>query len=252
MDPMRNSGARWAWLLAGTFLIATIVVVLVNLNITAPAPDIADDADLPDIIFANFAAARDAWPQDLGSALLFALGFLAIAALGPILRAVMDRSDPRATRVAVLFLVAGTIGILSQVVYIGGKEVATAPYYCDCDYLAEQLVSRGTVLDVIVGIQGWMVDTFSVVFAFGLLAAGSLGRAAGWSGRLVLASQALAVLGLASVAWNRIAVPLLVNADVHIEYGQIGLGILAVIAGVATPIWAAMLARTLSGSEGAT
>jgi hypothetical protein len=53
------------------------------------------------------------------------------------------------------------------------------------------------------------------------------------------------------VAWNRIAVPLLVNADVHIEYSRIGLAILAIIAGVAIPLWAAMLARTLSRAEGA-
>lgn len=251
MDSMRDSASRWAWLLAVTFLVATAVVVLVNLNITAPAPDFADDAALPDIILANFESAREAWLQDMGASLLFALGFLAIAALGPILRALLDRSDPRATRVAVLFLVAGTIGILSQVIYIGGKEVATAPYYCDCDFLPEQLVSRGTVLDVITGIQAWMVDAFTLLFALGLLATASLASAAAWPAGFVRASQALAVLGLASVAWNRIAVTLLVNAQVDIDYGHIGLAILAVIAGVATPMWAVMLARTVSRAEGA-
>jgi len=48
---------------------------------------------------------------------------------------------------------------------------------------------------------------------------------------------------------RRVAVPLLVNAEVHIEYPRIGLVILAVIAGIATPLWAAMLARTLSRNE---
>jgi hypothetical protein len=248
---MRTSGARWAWLLAVTFLVATVVVVLVSLNITAPAPDFADDANLPDIIFANFASARAAWVQDMGSSVLYALGFLAIAALGPILRATLDRSDPRATRVAVLFLVAGTIGILSQIIYVGGKEVATAPYYCDCDYLAAQLISRGSVLDVIVGIQGWMVDAFSFLFALGLLAAASLANARAWPVGFVRASQGLAVLGLGSVVWDRVAVTLLVNAQVDIDYGKIGLVILAIIAGLATPIWAVWLARTLPRTEGA-
>ena len=248
---MRTSGARWAWLLAATFLVATVVVLLVNLNITAPAPQFADDASLPDIIFANFAAAREAWLQDMGSSVLYALGFLAIAALGPILRALLDRSDPRATRVAVLFLIAGTIGILSQIIYVGGKEVATAPYYCDCDYLADQLISRGVVLDAIVGIQAWMVDAFSFLFAVGLLAAAALASAKAWPAGFVRASQGLAILGLASVAWNRVVVTLLVNADVHIDYPRIGLAILAVIAGVAVPVWAAMLARTLTRAEGA-
>lgn len=250
MDAMRTSGARWAWLLAATFVVATIMVVLVNLNVTVPAPDIADDADLADIIFANFAAARDAWPQEMVSSLLFALGFLAIAVLGPTLRALLDRTDPRATRLAVVFLVAGTIGIMSQVLYLGGKEVATAPYYCDCDYLAPQLISRGAALDVISGMQSWMIDAFSFLFAIGLLAAASLAGANAWPPRFVRSSQALAVLGLASVAWNRVVVSLLVNADVHIDYPRIGLLILAVIAGVATPIWAVGLARVLGQDEG--
>jgi hypothetical protein len=247
---MRTSGARWAWVLAVTFFVATVVAVLVNLNITAPAPDIADDAALPDIIFENFAAARAAGLQEVAYTLLYAAGFLAIAMLGPILRDVLGRGDPRVTRFTVFFLVAGTIGILSQVMYGGGKDVATAPYYCDCDYLASQLISRGVVLDVLDGIQSFMVDTFSLLFAFGLLAAAGVARAKGWPPSFVRASQALAVLGLVSVAWNRIGVQLLVNADVQIDYPLIGLASLAVIAGIATPIWAVILARLLSRDEG--
>jgi hypothetical protein len=246
MDPMRTSGARWAWMLAASFLLGTIWLILVTQNITVQGPDIADDASLPDAIFANFRAAHGAFPQEMAYTLLFSLGFLAVAMLGPILRAVMDRSDPKAIRLAVFFLMAGTIGILSQVIYLGGKEVATAPYYCDCDYLAPQLISRGAVLDALTGIQSWMVDAFSFLFAIGLLAAASLASAKSWGSGFVRASQGLAVLGLASAAWDRIAVPLLVNAGVHIDYYAIGLLILGVIAGVATPIWAVMLARALS------
>jgi hypothetical protein len=247
---MRTSGARWAWVLAVTFLVATVIALLANLNITAPGPEFAKDAELPDIIFAEFAAARGAAQlQEVANSLLYAAGFLAIAMLGPILRDVLGRGDPRVTRFTVFFLVAVTIGIMSQVMYIGGKDVATAPYYCDCDYLDAQLISRVTALDVLGGIQAWMVDAFSVLFAVGLLAVAGVARAKAWPGGFVRASQALAVLGLAFVAWDRIAVPLLVNADVHIDYGLIGLGILAVIAGVATPIWAVLLARTLARPE---
>ena len=251
MDPMQTSGARWAWLLAVTFVTATLVVVLVSLNITAPVPVIGDKATLPDIIFANFAAARASWPQDAGSACLYALGFLAVAVLGLVLRTTLDRSDPRAIRVAVLFILAGTIGILSQVLYIGGREVAIAPYYCDCDYLAPQLISRGAILDALVGMQAWMVDTFSFIFALGLLAVAGLAASARWSTWFVVASRVLAVVAFASVAWDRIAVQLLINASVDIDYGRIGLAILALIAGVGVPIWAAMLARTLSAPKAA-
>jgi hypothetical protein len=246
VDAMRTSGARWAWVLAASFLLGTIWLVLVTQNITVHGPDIADDANLPDAIFENFRAAREAFPQEMAYTLLFSLGFLALAVLGPILRAILDRSGPTGTRLAVLFLVAGTIGILSQVINLGGKEVATAPYYCDCDYLAPQLISRGAVLDALGGIQSWMVDAFTFLFAVGLLAAAGLARAHGWGAGFVRASQVLALLGLGSAAWNRIGVPLLVNADVHMDYYGLGLLILGVIAGVATPIWAVLLARALS------
>jgi hypothetical protein len=247
MDRMRTSGARWAWVLAASFLLGTIWLVLVTQAITVHGrPDYADFPNLPDAIFEDFSTARGAFPQELGYTLLFSLGFLAVAMLGPILRAVMDRSDPRATRLAVLFLVAGTIGILSQVIYLGGKEVATAPYYCDCDSLEAQLISRGSVLDVLGGIQSWMTDAFTFLFAIGLFAAASLARASGWGAGFVRASVALGVLGLASAAWSRIGVPLLVNAEVHIDYYGIGLLILAVVAGVAVPIWSVILARTLT------
>jgi hypothetical protein len=243
---MRTSGARWAWLLAATFLVATVWLVLVTQNITVPGADIAKDASLPDAIFEDFRAAREAFPQEMAYTLLFSLGFLAIAVLGPILRAVMDRSDPRATRLAVLFLVAGTIGILSQVIFLGGKEVATAPYYCDCDFREPQLIARGAVLDALSGIQSWMTDAFTFLFAIGLLAAASLASARGWGAGFVRASQGLAVLGLASAAWDRIAVPLLINADVQLDYYGAGLLILAVIAGVAVPVWGVLLVRALS------
>jgi hypothetical protein len=246
MDPMRTSGARWAWVLAASFLLATIWLVLVTQNVTVGGANIADDASLPDAIFENFRAAREAFPQEMGYTLLFSLGFLAVAMLGPILRAVLDRSDPRATRLAVMFLVAGTIGILSQVIYLGGKEVATAPYYCQCDFLNPQLISRGSIMDALSGIQSWMTDAFTVLFAIGLFAAASLASARGWGAGFARASVVLGLLGLASAAWDRIGVPLLVNADVHIDYYGIGLLILAVIAGIAVPIWGAILARTLS------
>jgi len=95
----------------------------------------------------------------------------------------------------------------------------------------------------------WMVDGFSFLFSVGLLALAGLAAAAAWPAAFVRITQGLAVLGLASVVWNRIGVTLLVNADVHLDYPLIGLAILAVIAGIAAPLWSAMLARTLSLPE---
>jgi hypothetical protein len=246
VNPMRTSGVRWAWLLAATFFVASIITILVSQHITAPAPKIAPDAQLPDIIFANFEATQAAWLQLVASAVLFSIGFLAIAVLGPTLRSLLDRSDPRATRLAVFLVVAGVIGILSQIIYLAAQDVAAQPHYCQCDYAAPELISRGAVLDVLSGVQGWLVDTFSLLFAIGLLAAAGLGRKAAWPAGLVRTSQVLALLGLAAVAWDRIATPLLANANVSLDYEGIGFAIVGLLAGIGTPLWALLLARSLS------
>jgi hypothetical protein len=246
---MRTSAARWAWLLAATFFVASVITILVSQHITAPAPKTPAGAQLPDIIFANFEATQAAWLQLVVSAVLFSIGFLAIAVLGPTLRGLLDRTDPRATRLAVFFLVAGIIGILSQVIYLAAQDVAAQPQYCQCDYAAPELISRGTVLDVLSGVQGWLVDTFSMLFAIGLFALASLARNAAWPTSLVRTSQVLALLGFAAVAWDRIATPLLANANVNLDYEGIGFAIIGLLAGIVTPLWAILLARSLSAGR---
>jgi hypothetical protein len=248
---MQMSGVRWAWLLAAAFLLGTVVVAMMTLHITAPAPQVADGASLPDRIFASFKAEQAAWLQDAGSSVLFAIGFLAIASLGPILRALFGPDDPRATRVAILFVVAGTIGIVSQMIYIGGKEVTAVPYYCDCQYGPEQLLSRGAILDALVGIRDWLLGTCIFVLSLGLLSTAELARAWKWTDSLVVVTRLLAIAGLATVAWNRIAAPVLANAQVDLPYDLIGLGLTVAVAGVGVPLWGMLLGRFLSAEAAA-
>lgn len=154
-------------------------------------------------------------------------------------------------------MVAGAVGVVSQLIYIGGTEVATNPQYCDCGFLAEEIISRGMIHDVIAspgGIVSWMTDAFVVLFAVGLLAFASVASAsrampAGW----VAFTRLLAVVGLAGVIWGRVAVPLLIQAGSYdIDYGLIGFVIVCVVAGILVPVWAAWLARSLRPTEGAT
>jgi len=246
MLPWRRLGSRLAWILALSFVIATVITGLLALNVTAPEPNYPADGTVIDTIFAQLQNQSVRWPQDLAASVLYALGFGVIGVLGLALRRILDRDSPAAMLVAATFLMAAVVGLLSQLAYIGAKEVAITPYYCDCEFRAAELMSRNWDLNVVMGIQGWLVDGFSVLFATGLLAAAGLARAAGWPGEWVMLTRVLAVAGLASVGWNRVVVPLLINAQVDIDYGLIGLGILAVIAGLLTPIWAAGVAMTLA------
>jgi hypothetical protein len=99
-----------------------------------------------------------------------------------------------------------------------------------------------------------MIDAFTVLFAFGLLAWAAVASAsrtmpAGW----VAFTRLLAVVGLTVVAWNRIAVPLLIEAGYdEVDYFLIGSILIGIVAGILVPVWAAWLARSLRPTEDVT
>jgi hypothetical protein len=250
----RTWAARLGWLTAAAFLAGAAVVIFLQLTPT-PERSFPPDATFVDHLLAEFEDGRAVWLADMGQSLLFAVGFAAIAALGAVLRHVLGRDDPRGMVALVAMMVAGAVGVVSQLVYIGGTEVATNPEYCDCGFLAEEIISRAMIHFTINGIVFWMTDAFVVLFAVGLLAVASAASAArampaGW----VAFTRLLAVVGLGVVAWNRIAVPVLIQAGYDdVDYGLLGSILIGVVAGILVPVWAAWLARSLmptkSGSE---
>jgi len=248
---------RWAaglgWLTAAAFLAGAALAIVATL--THPEePEFPPDATFVDHLLTSFEHAQAVWLADLGSSLSFAVGFAAIAALGAVLRHVLGPDDPRGMVAVAAFMVAGAVGVAAQLIYIGGTEVATNPQYCDCGFLAEEIISRGMIHDVIGGIVVWMIDAFVVLFAVGLLAVASVASASGSvPARWVAFTRLLAIVGLAVVAWNRIAVPLLIQAGYDdVDYFLIGSLIVGVVAGILVPIWAAWLARSLRPTESAT
>ena len=246
----RTWAARLGWLTAATFLAGAAIVVF--LQLTPPEErSFPPDATFVDHILAEFEDAQSAWPLDLANSLLFAVGFATIAALGAVLRHVLGRDDPRGMVAVAAFMVAGAVGVVAQLLYIGGNEVATSPQYCDCGYLAEEIVSRQMIHITLGGIIFWMIDAFTVLFAIGLLAWAAVASAsrvmpAGW----VAFTRLLAVVGLAVVAWNRVAVPLLIQAGFDdVDYFQIGSILIGIVAGILVPVWAAWLARSLQRTD---
>jgi hypothetical protein len=244
----RQWAARLGWLTAATFLVGSILVLY--LTVAMPGPDFPPDATFVDNLLASFEDAQARWIPDLVSSLLFAAGFAALAALGATLRHVLGRDDPRTMLATVAFLLAGTVGVASQLVYIGGTEVATDPQYCDCGFLAEEIISRAMIRNVLGGIVFWMTDGFTVLFGLGLLAFASAASASGTMPTAFVAlTRLVAIAALASAVWNRVAVPLLIQAGFELEYGLIGGLIVVVVAGMLVPIWAVWLARALRPGE---
>ena len=241
----RQWAARLSWVVAATFLAGSFLVVL--LSFTVPMGEFPPDATFVDHILGSFEDQQARWIPDLGSSLFFAAGFTTIAALGATLRHVFGSADPRSMLATVAFLIAGAVGTTAQLVYVGGTEIATNPQYCDCGFLAEEIISRGMIRDVLGGIVSWMTDGFVVLFAVGLLAIAAVAGASGtvpfgW----VRFTRLLAIVGLGVVLWNRLAIQLLVQSGfTDVDYGAIGSLIVGVVAGILVPVWAIWLARNL-------
>jgi hypothetical protein len=244
--------SRLGWLVAATFLVAMVIFALGRqLHITTPLPgDRPPDATFVENLILSFEHQHAHWIEDLISSLLVAVGFIGVAILGATLRRALDRDDVRGAVLAVTFLVAGAVGAAAQLVSLGATEVATNPEYCDCGFLAEEIVSRQMISDVATNTVFWMTDASTVLFAVGLLAFAALGPTSGWvPGGLAVYARVLAVLAFLSVAWGRIVVPLLLETGTDVDFFHIAGWITVVLAGLLIPIWAAWLARAARGAD---
>jgi hypothetical protein len=241
----RTISSRLGWLVAVTFVVAMAMFTLGLFHIVVPEPEIAVGGNFVDNLLDSFAHAQaHFWPWDLTSSLLLTAGFVGLAILGATLRHALDREDARGAVLAVTFLLAGTIGAASQILAVGSTEAATRPEYCDCGFLAEEIISREMIYETFNNVVFWMTDASVVLFVVGLLAFAPIARNSGWvPNGLVVYARLLAMIAILSVAWSRVAVPLLEGGGVELEYGLIGGVVTAVVAGVLIPIWAAWMAR---------
>jgi len=231
-------GRLLSWIVAGSFVLAGVMFVLIESGITAPEGTTAPRAarqDYVDATIAFFQNEQSRWPQELTASLLFALGFAALAALGVLLARALGGTEARAAILSSTFLVAGTLGVAAQLLYVGAKQVAIDPRYCDCRYAPEQIISQARGLALVEGAQRWLLGGFFALAALGFwqLAQLSLRRrvfSARW-GRL---SQLLAVVLLVELV-----VPLAPQFELALQV------VVFVGAGILLPFWAVWLDRQL-------
>jgi hypothetical protein len=228
------------WLLALSFFAATVIIFLLEYDVTASPPRNPPGRDFVADSVAFFQNERDRWPQELTANLLFALGFLLLVPVGLLLRRAFGRDDLRSTIGSSAFAVAGVIGLAAQLIYVGAQEVAIDPRYCQCEYAPEQIISQNRALAMAEGSQRWLLIGFLLLAAVGFylmgrlaLDRGVLGR--GW-GYLSLAGAAVTLVGFVAA---------LFQLDPVFEL------FLAIGAGVLLPVWAVVLGRRLGGAPGA-
>ena len=143
------------WGLAATFLLGTLLILLLNFNITAPAPAFHEGEDvLVDNILVDLTSQQQRWPQDLLANVLFAFGFASVAGLGATLPRWLGPDDDRRRLVAVTFILASALGIVGELAYLGIKEVSINAQYCECALRDPDSLGADRHAGVVEGPQG--------------------------------------------------------------------------------------------------
>ena len=180
LTPAWRRYGRWiAAIVAVGFAVSIALTALDTLNVTASALNLPETMRLPDRIEAVLVNQSQRFPFVFISSLVGAAAFAAFAALGAVLARLLGRDDPRASVVGAAFLIAGIVGVMGQLAYIGMLAVATDPSYCQCDFADPQLIARGQLLDVTFSIQNWAIWGSLALIAVGLWTVGDVSRERG-------------------------------------------------------------------------
>jgi hypothetical protein len=234
----RRLAAVLGWLAAVALFAAGVITALLQFDITASPPRKTAPNDLLEGTLAFFQNESDRWPQEITSLILFTVGFLALIGLVALLRNAVGRDDPWMLLGTLAIGVGAGIGAVSELLYLGAKQVGIDPHYCDCARAAEQIIGRGQTLDMLDGAQRWLLVGTLALAGAGLLL---IWRATGgrgpfsptWRG-LTLVLALVMVVGMITTA-----------ADVDVLSDVVT----GVAAAILTPIWAVTTARGLPAAS---
>ena len=228
------------WVVGLSLFVGAIIRTALEFRLFGGPPEPPNDADFVDRILTIYAYQSSLWPFEFTSFVAFAIGFAALASLGPVLRRLASDDDARGGLVMVALLGIGGSGLASQLVQIGSIPFLTSPELCECGLREHEIMAREVAIQVMFGVQLWLAVGALVLAAPGLWFAGSLGADAGmppaWRWLSILIALASIVLAVLAV----------LEAFPFDQY------VLGLTGGILVPIWAIWLAirsRDLFGHE---
>jgi hypothetical protein len=217
------------WLIGIGLLLGAAIRLALSFELFG-GPPVPPPENFVDNVMTYYEFATSQWPIEFTSVVAFAVGFAALAVLGPVIGRLAADTDARGGLVSATFLGLGGIGLASQLLQLGAVPFLTRPEVCDCGLLEHELMAREVANGVVFDVQLWLIVGALVLAVPGFLFAGRLGREAGMPQGWRWLSVAIAVA----------AVVLAVLAVLRpFPFDQLALG---VTAGILVPIWAIWLA----------
>lgn len=166
-----------------------------------------------------------------------------MAGLSATLPRLLGANDGGGRLVTTAFIVAGSLGIVGVLLYIGAKEASINAQYCECALRDPQLISRAEGLNAASNIQSWLTGGFAVLFGAGLLAAAGMTSSmralpSGWK-------TYTRWMGVAAIGFVVIGHLLSFHGSDEMDLSVASIALVAIVAGVLTPIWGVWTARIL-------
>jgi hypothetical protein len=232
------SAARILWWVVGLgMLVGTVIRVVLSFELLGHPPEPPTE-DFVDRNLTFYAFLTSQWPIEFTSFAAFAIGFAALAALGPVMSRLADDDDARGGLVMVMLLGLGGFGLAAQLVPMGALPFLTFPELCECGLREHEVMAREIVNGTIFNVQFWMLLGALVLSIPGFVLAASLGVGAGMGSAWRWLSY---LIPLASIV-----ILVLVTFEAY-PYNEYVLGVLAGILLPAWAIWLAIRARELWG-----
>jgi hypothetical protein len=206
----------------------------VTLSTNVFSTPVADDATFLDRLLVYRSDDQKIYGLILASSVVTSGLFLIAAMLGPALRR-FAAEHPAAGLMSAVFIVGGTVGVISQLVNIGVAQMATFTY-CDCGTLETEVIAQDYALAL-----GWTTQIW-----LNLGATAIVGIAVGIAGRVLAISR----------EWSMVSYLIVVGVFVAVAMRIFGLDqlsslLIGVVAGLIVPIWAYMIIRSVPGSVSA-
>jgi len=228
-----------SWIVAASFILATALVYVDQLNLYATPPELPESTNMVDRTIALSGYFHAIWPVFLWTFLLFGIGFLAVVpfAANVASRAGIAGGMPTFKS---LMTAGGVIGAIASIIPIGAAEGKVFVQYCDCGFKETEIVSQLWAQMTSEEIANWFLRVAGVALAIALVA---------------LVREAPSLVPPVLRTWTYITAVALVLAALLATTEALSpdaVGLLQAIIGVVLiPVWAVWLGRTADAAPAA-